>query len=476
MGHATQRGADRMAARRGDAFGAEIIAVAVVLGATAHEAHLRTVVDDRDAARREQPVVRVDEGVVAAGEARHVVVVVERGQLIGVLVRTAFDRERGAERRVVAARLLERRGDRLLHRKVEHAVVAVFVPGVGRDLGRFVVEGLAEHEEAGMAFADAGGEAIPESERLVADRVDAERRRALPDPLPVGADEVVHDGRIVRIEVAELGQVGFRVVPALQRVVRRIELGGRQVAVVGEQRASGIEDLAEAGLLLRHRPGRRAVVGDDVEHGLEALRAQATGQLGEAEAGARQVLVDRVEVHAPVAVVTGLAAIGQERGAGDLVAAGERFVGVVDDRRDPDRAEAHLADVIGIVEQAAEIAAEITEVGDHTIGAAQRYVEARVGTALIALVVARIAIDETVGDDEIHGLIGERLEGAVVLGHGRYTRGCTGAGRCRRAGGQHERGADSEHCRYATHVSLPARPLRPGARPWPARAACTGRR
>jgi hypothetical protein len=43
-------------------------------------------------------------------------------------------------------------------------------------------------------------------------------------------------------------------------------------------------------------------------------------------------------------------------------AAGEGFVGVVDDRRDPHRAEAHVLDVLGVVEHAAEVAAEVADV------------------------------------------------------------------------------------------------------------------
>jgi hypothetical protein len=94
-----QRRVDRAAPRRGDAFLAEVVAVAGMLGAAAHEADLRAVIDHRDAARGEQPVVRVDEARVAGVHARHVVVVVERHQLVRVRVRPAGQVQRlGADR------------------------------------------------------------------------------------------------------------------------------------------------------------------------------------------------------------------------------------------------------------------------------------------------------------------------------------------------------------------------------------------
>jgi hypothetical protein len=130
------------------------------------------------------------------------------------------------------------------------------------------------------------------------------------------------------------------------------------------------------------------VVADDVEHGPEALGAQSVGELAEMSGrrSARCSSCDE-EIDAPVAVEAGLAAVGERLLAGDLVAAAELLVGVVDDGRDPDRAETHVADVVGVVEQAAEVAAEITEVVGFAVRCAQWEVEGAQCPALVAMVV-----------------------------------------------------------------------------------------
>ena len=51
------------------------------------------------------------------------------------------------------------------------------------------------------------GERVPERVRHPADGVDAERVGALPDPLLVRADEVLHHARVVLVDVRQLRQV-----------------------------------------------------------------------------------------------------------------------------------------------------------------------------------------------------------------------------------------------------------------------------
>ena len=327
---------------------------------------------------------------------------------------------------------------RLPHGEIEHADAAVLRQGERRDVRRLVVEGLAEHVHARMPGADAVGEGLPERQRLVADGVDPQRIHALPDPVQVGIDQVVHHRWIVGIEVRQLGQVGLGVVERVQRVVRRIELVRRQVLVIGHQPAFGVEQLPELRLGHRHGPGRRPVVADDVQHGLQAMGAQAGGEAGEIQPCTGQVLVQAVKVHPPVAVVAGLAAVGQEAGAGDRITPGEGLVGVVHDRREPHRGEAQVVDVGGIVEQAAEVAAQVADVAGLAVARRQRQVEGGVGAALLALVVGRIAIDEAVGEHEVDRLGSERLQRTVDLGRCGYRRRCRRIGRLARTGRQQQ--------------------------------------
>src|SRR5687768_14995006 len=127
------------------------------------------------------------------------------------------------------------------------------------------------------------------------------------------------------------------------------------------------------------------------------------------------MLVEPVEIHAPVAVITGLALVGPEAAPACRFSAAEILVGIVDDRRDPHRTEAHVADVIGIVDDAFEIAAEVAYVVAFAVRPQDAAVEGRMRAALAALVVAWIAVDETVGEHEIHRFARERLGGAVEL-------------------------------------------------------------
>ena len=315
---------------------------------------------------------------------------------------------------------------RLFHREIEHADFAVPGQGVGGDLRRVVIEGLAEHEEARMLGADALGECLPERGRHPRDGVDAEGVRALVDPLQVGAAEVVQHCWIGRIEIPELGQVAIedgalvrihraRGVPErVQRVVPGVELVGRQVLVVGDEFAVAVEYLAELRLRRGHHPCRRTVIAHDVQHQLHVARMHRIGQPLEVQAGARQVFVELVEVVAPVAVVATLALVGEDRAATGRGAATEGFVRVVHDRRDPHRGETHLLDVVEVLGQALEVAAQVADVAGHPVARRQRDVEGAALATLVALVVAGVAVDEAVGDDEIHGLRCEGLAGAEV--------------------------------------------------------------
>jgi len=140
-------------------------------------------------------------------------------------------------------------------------------------------------------------------------------------------------------------------------------------------------------------------------------------------------------------VVAGLAAVGEHAAPAHRIAAGEGLVRVVDDGREPHRAEAHAADVVGVVGDALEVAAEVAGVGalagrragHGPVEAAPR----RVGSALLAEVVAGVPVDEAVGHQEVDRLAGEGLQRAVELvarGHGGRRRTATRrrCGTCRR--------------------------------------------
>src|SRR5690606_34444332 len=214
-------------------------------------------------------------------------------------------------------------------------------------------------------------------------------------------------------------------VEGMQRIAGRIELLRRQVLVVGQQPALAVVHTTEHRLVPGHGPCRRSVVADDVQHQLHVARMQRARQVGKVHARTGQVLVHAMEVHAPVAVVTGLATVAEEAVAAGGRAAGEGLVRVVDDGRDPDRAKAHVLDVVEVVGQPPEVAAQVADVAAHAIAWWQWNVEAAVGTALVAMIVARVAVDEPVGDHEVHGMAGEGLERAVefVEGSGSRCRG-----------------------------------------------------
>ena len=233
-------------------------------------------------------------------------------------------------------------------------------------------------------------ELLPEGGGHVADGVDAEGVAAFVDPLLVGADHVVEHGGVLVVVVGQLRQVVVGVIEAVQRVAHGVELVRGEVLLVGDQRAVLVEDLPELRLLHRHGEGGRAVVDHDVLHHLQPVLVHGGGELAVVQVLARQVLVHLVEVDAPVAVEAGLAAVGELGAPAHRVAAGEGLVRVVDDGGDPHRAEAHALDVVGVVQHALEVAAEVADVRALALGcAAHRDVPGGVCAALVAVVVAR---------------------------------------------------------------------------------------
>ena len=157
------------------------------------------------------------------------------------------------------------------------------------------------------------------------------------------------------------------------------------------------------------------MIAHDIQHQLHALGVHGLGQVAKTHAGAGQVFIDLVEIHPPIAVVAGLAFIREDAATGGRNTAGETFVGVINDGRDPDRGEAHRVDVVQMIGDAFEVAAHITDVAGHAIAGRQRNVEGVQRAALVALVIAGVAIDEAVGHHEVHRLAGEGFQRAVVV-------------------------------------------------------------
>ena len=148
--------------------------------------------------------MRVDETGVAGIQSRHVVIVVERDQLVRIAIRSIFEKQCRFECGIVAARMLEHVLDFLLQRKIQHGDRAAFVARIRRDLARVVVEIFAEHEKARMPGANARTEFFPVRGRRETDRIDAKSRCTLIDPLLVRADKIIQRGRIAVVDVREL--------------------------------------------------------------------------------------------------------------------------------------------------------------------------------------------------------------------------------------------------------------------------------
>ena len=154
------------------------------------------------------------------------------------------------------------------------------------------------------------------------------------------AEEVVEHFRIGFVHVSQLREVRLRIEERVQRVVR-IEVVRVQILMIRDERTVRAVELAVFRLIFWHRVGRRTVIGDDVEDNLDALFRHAGGKGTEIDIGRDQMLVLNEEIHAPVAVIAGLAPIRTKAFAG-ANPAGERLVRIVDNRRDPQRGEAHL--------------------------------------------------------------------------------------------------------------------------------------
>ena len=201
------------------------------------------------------------------------------------------------------------------------------------------------------------------------------------------------------------------------------------------------------------------MIADDVEHDFQAvLIAHPAGEVGELQALGLEVLVDPVEIDAPVSVIARLAAVREEAFA-NLVAAGEGLVGIVDDGRDPHRREPHLADIGRVIENPFEVAAEVTDVVGNAGRCHERPVEAAVGAALVPLIVGGVAIDEAIGEDEVNRLGCEWLDRAVEV---RSRRLSTRRRRDYDGGRNHRRKCSAPHCEPSSRSSTRsvARPAR----------------
>src|SRR5690606_18992005 len=109
-----------------------------------------------------------------------------------------------------------------------------------------------------------------------------------------------------------------------------------------------------------------------------------------------------------------------------------------------------ISDVVEVVGQPPEVAAQVSDVAAHAIARRQWNVETAVGTALVAMVVARITVDEPVGDHEVHGMAGEGLERAVEFVDGSGSR-CRGV-RSHVAAGGGEAGAGQGNEDWQAHA------------------------
>ena len=276
---------------------------------------------------------------------------------------------------------------------------------------------------------DVGSELLPELVIDVLHRVDAEPVHAeVPDPRLVDVRHAGHDRRVfgeqvvqaeeVAIEGVLAGEGGVAAVVVQRRVIepgrnlevlfrrikhRRVREGGpgvelREVRLAGEVpviegvarggavRLLVLGDVAGAGALLVADDVRR-VVGDDVEVHLHAARVGLVDQRFQFGVGA-QVRIDLGEVRDPVAVVTGGVVLGLDRL-------------VLEARGQPDRRGPEPLDVVDLVQQAVQVSAVVealaggVEAGDHRI------------RSQAALVVAGVAVAESVRHDEVEVLAGD---------------------------------------------------------------------
>ncbi len=394
------------------------------------EVHVHPHVDDVHAGElrvvRGVVAVALEEGVGGGG-------LVARAQLLLVVVH--LQRRLGVVGVVLLALLpgVELRG------VVDRAAVPLVVDE-GGDLAEDeeVLGGLGA-ELLGDALLDGGQEAaVPGGARDVYGRVDPEAVDAHVDVLVVGADQVVLDGRVLGVEVGEVlvqpARTGVLALPVADpalvversgehagsgarplAVVQGVALGalaagrlapveagvaggfGRrpQVAVVVGLAALGLDGQAvvlEAVVLLVVVPaplgvpdavhGRRVqplgspaggVVVDDVLVDLHALGVGRVDQVLVGGAGGLQAGVDLVEVVAVIAVVVVIGA-------------------VEDDRGDPHGGEAEGLDVVELLDQALEVAAEHGVVVGRV---------ARLHMLAAAAVVGAVAVVEAGGEDEV---------------------------------------------------------------------------
>ena len=291
----------------------------------------------------------------------------------------------------------------VLERPVDAETLAedqeVAAPGAARDLGdagRPRVAGMQEVEEVLRRHVERGVD--PE-------RVDAD----LADPVRIaGAQRAPHD-RVPGVQVVQPGHLEVQLLPAVGVVGDgRGPVVDARAALPRVARVVQVERML-AGPRLRPRagvglpePGRvgrvpaadvveevAGVVDDDVLHQVHAAPVQRVGQAPVVLQRA-QVRVDAGEVGGPVAVITAVAT----RGVEPLVE---------HRRRDPQRRRAQALDVVEPVDQALQVAA------------AEAVAAPRVVLAGALVVVARVAVGEAVGHDEVDDLVAPVGAGDVQL-------------------------------------------------------------
>lgn len=179
--------------------------------------------------------MRIDKPVIAGIQTRHVVVVVEAHQRVGVRIGPLTQEQGRGEFFEAGLFMTEYRGKLLFQREIQHADAGIARPGMPGDLVGVVIEGFAEHEKARAFFTYARHEGMPEAIRHPADGIDAKRIGALLHPLQVCAGQIIQHRRIVFVEVGQFRQAAAGVVEGMQWVVLRIQLRGRKVLVVGDQ-------------------------------------------------------------------------------------------------------------------------------------------------------------------------------------------------------------------------------------------------
>ncbi len=282
----------------------------------------------------------------------HVVILVEGDELGRALVLAVLDENRLDQ--IEAGRVIHSKAvaNRLAEAEVEDAhsgFVGEFDRGLKHRVG---MDPLAEDEEIGFVRLHLGGEFLPEPERDVLDRIDAQRVDALIEPELDGARDILAECDVVFVERGEPAELFIEhlplVVPIFDAAVVMVPALG-VVLVVRDELAVVVElplPLARAGT---------AVVADDIQDQLHAAIVQIFDELIENSVGALKrtdlvgmidpARVDPLEVPRPVAVHGGgIAAQGLD---------------LLKERREPKRRNAEGLQVIELVDNPLQVPAPV---------------------------------------------------------------------------------------------------------------------